>query len=152
MATSTIKQPMVDVIRTSDVVNNLTSTVTDKPLSAAQGKALNDKIITMNTFALDLPSGYSDSNLDIFTIGRMAVITGRIDLTTASTAKMITLSNVIPTTHVPLYTYHAAAFNNTTDRPLHAIVSNGSRSILFYRNETENLSSIALTLIYFISV
>lgn len=29
----------------ADVINNLTSTITDQPLSAAQGKALNDKII-----------------------------------------------------------------------------------------------------------
>lgn len=36
---------------TSDIVNNLTSTATDKPLSAAQGKALNDKIKT-DTIAL----------------------------------------------------------------------------------------------------
>lgn len=32
------------LLGTSDVVNNLTSTATDKPLSAAQGKALNDKL------------------------------------------------------------------------------------------------------------
>lgn len=33
------------LLGTSDVVNNLTSTATTAPLSAAQGKALNDKII-----------------------------------------------------------------------------------------------------------
>ena len=31
-------------LKTTDVVDNLTSTATDKPLSAAQGKALNDNI------------------------------------------------------------------------------------------------------------
>ena len=34
------------LLGTSDVVNNLTGTATDKPLSAAQGKALNDHIAT----------------------------------------------------------------------------------------------------------
>ena len=37
------------ILRTSNVVNNLTSTSTTTPLSAAQGKALNDKITTTNT-------------------------------------------------------------------------------------------------------
>lgn len=36
----------IGAVATSDIVNNLTSTATDKPLSAAQGKALNDKITT----------------------------------------------------------------------------------------------------------
>lgn len=35
----------------TNVVNNLTSTATNVPLSAAQGKALNDKISTINTTA-----------------------------------------------------------------------------------------------------
>lgn len=39
-----IEQSTADVIRTGDVVNSLTSTATDKPLSAAQGKALNEAI------------------------------------------------------------------------------------------------------------
>lgn len=37
----------------TDVVNNLTSTATDVPLSAAQGKALNDKIANAQTAAND---------------------------------------------------------------------------------------------------
>ena len=41
MASSVIKK----TIASEDVVNNLTSTATDKPLSAAQGKALNDKFM-----------------------------------------------------------------------------------------------------------
>ena len=41
-----IDQSTADVIRTGDVVNSLTSTATNVPLSAAMGKALNDKITT----------------------------------------------------------------------------------------------------------
>ena len=37
----------VDILRTTDVVNNLTSTVTNKPLSAAQGKVLNDRLVAV---------------------------------------------------------------------------------------------------------
>ena len=35
-------------LKTTDVVDNLTSTVTDQPLSAAQGKALNDNLAWKN--------------------------------------------------------------------------------------------------------
>ena len=41
-----------DILRTSDVVNNLTSTVTDKPLSAAQGKVLNDRLVAVEGFGI----------------------------------------------------------------------------------------------------
>ena len=44
-----IDQSTADVIRTGDVVNNLTSTNTDKPLSANMGKALNDKLTIKTT-------------------------------------------------------------------------------------------------------
>lgn len=48
------------VLTTNSVVNNLTSTSTTAPLSAAQGKALNDKITTIGT--LSATNG-SDKNL-----------------------------------------------------------------------------------------
>lgn len=58
MATSTIERALAP----SDVVNNLTSTATDKPLSAAQGKTLNDKL-TMQTISVSSASGsYKLSN------------------------------------------------------------------------------------------
>lgn len=43
------KTAIASKINISDIVNNLTSTATNKPLSAAQGKALNDAITTLNT-------------------------------------------------------------------------------------------------------
>ena len=39
-----IATKLVNVLHKADVVNNLTSTSTTKPLSANQGKVLNDKI------------------------------------------------------------------------------------------------------------
>lgn len=44
IATYTLQAELTNPLTQSDVVNNLTSTSTVKPLSAAQGKALNDKI------------------------------------------------------------------------------------------------------------
>lgn len=44
-----VKTAVNSKINISDIVNNLTSTATNKPLSAAQGKTLNDAIGTVNT-------------------------------------------------------------------------------------------------------
>jgi hypothetical protein len=40
-----------DVVRTTDIVDNLESSQADKPLSAKQGKELNDKLITQETLS-----------------------------------------------------------------------------------------------------
>jgi len=61
-------------VNTSDIVNNLTSTATDQPLSAAQGKALNDKIGAL-VKSKTLQSVTTDANGGIST-----------NLSTASTA------------------------------------------------------------------
>lgn len=60
-----------DYLTTSDVVDNLTSTATDKPLSANMGRALNDKIAVItgtsgasisDSVLLNYPSGFSRDN------------------------------------------------------------------------------------------
>lgn len=45
---------LANKLNVADVVNNLTSTATNKPLSAAQGKALNDALATTNTAVAQL--------------------------------------------------------------------------------------------------
>lgn len=47
-STKAITAAVSNVLRTSDVVNTLTSTATNKPLSAAQGKALADSLAAKN--------------------------------------------------------------------------------------------------------
>jgi len=42
-----------DILRTGDVIDNLTSTDADKPLSANQGKVVNDKVVAMNSARLE---------------------------------------------------------------------------------------------------
>lgn len=44
-------------VNTSDIVNALNNTSTNKPLSAAQGKSLNDKIISLTKKVVVAPSG-----------------------------------------------------------------------------------------------
>lgn len=55
----------------ADVVNNLDSTSTDKPLSAAQGKELNDKIPKIISFnkTVTIPD---DGNIDIYILNETA--------------------------------------------------------------------------------
>ena len=78
----------IEAVATSDIINNLTSTATNKPLSAAQGKALADMLnfkmmfisknleipdgspsdpssLTINLTA-DMPSGYTFWGADIY--------------------------------------------------------------------------------------
>lgn len=45
-----------DILRTTDVVNNLASTATNVPLSAAQGKVLNDRLVAVEAFGIPVYS------------------------------------------------------------------------------------------------
>ena len=79
MGTAIIPAPNLNVKKT-DIVNNLTSTNTDKPLSAAQGKALKDLIaqstaITQGdgTFTSDI---VSPGRLKWAKYGRVVFVTG----------------------------------------------------------------------------
>lgn len=86
----------------SDVVNNLTSTSTTQPLSAAQGKALNDAITALNT-ALDgkivtatartdtngyctfpYPTGFSNTNCVLVAITMMGLTSNRLENVTST--------------------------------------------------------------------
>ena len=51
-------------VKKTDIVNNLTSTATDAPLSAAQGKALNDKITSIGTLHYITLGNYQNSTTD----------------------------------------------------------------------------------------
>ena len=52
----TIDTEMALRVKTADIVNNLTTTVTNKPLSAAQGKALNDAKVNISDIQNNLTS------------------------------------------------------------------------------------------------
>lgn len=69
----------------NDVVNTLTSTATNKPLSAFQGKELND--FAKNSSKYNIESGEyssivgtSDSRLFVMKIGRLAIISGYVNI------------------------------------------------------------------------
>ena len=59
-------------VNTSDIVNNLTSTATDKPLSAAQGKALNDAMTQYQTLTVNADSSKIE-NVTAKQIGKVVV-------------------------------------------------------------------------------
>ena len=70
-----IAQSTADVIRTGDVINDLTSTATDKPLSANMGKTLNNNIINLVTKYTHVGTTDADGDISILntTTGRVFV-------------------------------------------------------------------------------
>ena len=130
------------------VVNDPTSTATDKPGSANMIKTLNDKLTDEN-FTVTLPSGYSWNQVKARKTSQgLVYISGRLDISTASQSKEINLGIAIPEGCRPQGSLVAfAAFNNTTDRILHGLITT-SGNLQFYRQETENLSTIVFTVMY----
>ena len=88
-------------LTTADVVNNLTSIATDKPLSAAQGKALSDAL------AMTSISGYSTSGLTYdgctyvgggyVKFGKLVIVNMRVNVTSAISSSTTIVSGL------PLY-------------------------------------------------
>ena len=68
-----------DVLHTSDVVNNLTSTATNKPLSAAQGKALNDSKAITTTYTATIPT-ISGTSANVTVSGILATDNPIVDI------------------------------------------------------------------------
>ena len=73
MGTAIIPAPNLNVKKT-DIVNNLTSTNTDKPLSAAQGKALND-LVAQSTATLSYDLYQNSNQMCVIKVGRLCFIT-----------------------------------------------------------------------------
>lgn len=150
MSTAVIPAPKKFVEKT-DVVNNLSSTRTDKPLSANMGKALSEAIAqstAKTSFNISLPDGYGWTYFKGYMIANVYVyFAGRIDLASPSTEKTINLGTIIPQACRPSETVTFAAFNNTTDNAIDGrILKDGT--FVFYRPETENLSSICFSVMY----
>ena len=82
------------------VVNNLTSTSTTAPLSAAQGKALNDKIGQFSAVSFTPETGVT-SNLFIRRYGRVVCVNGYLTATNAF-GSTSTLLGVIESGNYPI--------------------------------------------------
>lgn len=88
----------------SDVVNNLTSTSTSQPLSAAQGKALNDALETIGVISPGSAKTVNVANSTFVTVDTMTianegtyVITGDVDFGTNSTGLRILILDTTAT-------------------------------------------------------
>lgn len=81
MANGTINRILTPV----DVINNLTSTAIDKPLSAAQGKALNDKTLKKNSYTTEFDVSVASSGCHFYCdrIGKTIFIDIVINFTSA---------------------------------------------------------------------
>lgn len=90
----------------SDVVNNLTSTAIDKPLSAAQGKALNDKIDNTSSWSLITVANNID-NCRFYKNEALKLIWVIVDARPGAATKQWTLPSEVP---VPKYSFDAACW------------------------------------------
>lgn len=110
----------------ADIVDNLTSTNTDKPLSAAQGKALNEAIAQSTAYSVsDLTCDTSiaaPSDLRIIRYGKLRIITGGITpaISQGTWNTLLTLQESDrPTVSIlaPLYGYNASSTAEAVLRP-----------------------------------
>ena len=70
------------VTKSQDIVDGLTSTATDKALSAKQGKVLNDQIVPQAMTITDIPNGVTVSGIKI---GSLRIVTASFTATSANT-------------------------------------------------------------------
>ena len=131
-------------VSTSNIINNLTNNDPTKVASQKEVYDLNAK----TSFTINLPTGYTwlFCNAKFNGLG-IVYITGRIDLTVATTEKIINLGQIIPSSYCPSANISFAAFNNSTDRIIDGRI-NTNGSIVFYRQETESLPAIFFTVVY----
>lgn len=120
-------------VNVSDVVNNLTSTSTTQPLSAAQGKALNDLLTTL-TGSVSALQGASQGD----TVQKLGTLTANTNINyangsyvtmTIAAALALTFSGVPDNTHVYALTLK---------------ITNGGAFALTWPNTVTWLNSVAL--------
>ena len=111
------KTAIASKINISDIVNNLTSTATNKPLSAAQGKALNDALATTNSNV----SGVSGRVTSLESKSQQSTVVGpggsSVSVTVSS---MYTIGNLVA---IQARLHVNSAINSATGFPLFNIPS-----------------------------
>jgi prefoldin subunit 5 len=90
--TTSVNDLNTNVVLKSNVVDNTTSTDTEKPLSANQGKVLNDTISSLNTALSNLTSTVSSHTTSINSLNTNAVMTSSIVDALTSTSATVPLS------------------------------------------------------------
>ena len=114
----------------SDVVNNLTSTSTTQPLSAAQGKALNDALNNKNWYnwISNMPSGEVDSGSACFAM----VDVNTVCVALRTTGKVHAEGNLlltIPTGYRPLVAFTTVAKSGQNDICIVSVSTNGQVTV-----------------------
>ena len=74
---------LASLLGTGDVVDNLTSTATDKPLSANMGKALSDKVTTKTAITITPGTHISIDQNDTYYCGEIIIIDFKCHTTAA---------------------------------------------------------------------
>ena len=139
MGTAVISAPNANV-KKSDIINNLTSTATDKPLSAAQGKVLEEHI-QQSTAITDVSSGIVASSTYVdttATVEKLAYRQGNV-VTFHFTFKAAALSasgQAIFTGLPKAYgnTIQFTAMNTTSQKPVEFAVTTSGYLAHWYSN------------------
>lgn len=144
----------------SDVVNNLTSTSTTQPLSAAQGKALNDAYTTLNSAMRTVYSGSITSSVTGATPGISTIVRAGKQISFclffASTSFNSTSGIEIAVGNVPAdfrplgnrYVMGYIAMNGTRIPTYFVIKTNGNVSFVGYANGTVQGLGVAGSYLY----
>ena len=117
----------------------------------ANGKILvnGEDLNTKESFTITFPSGWTSSELTAIKKGGFVYISGFLTKSTATTEKSINLGQIIPSGYRPLNGNSAcfAAFDNTTDTPLHGMIT-ADGTLSFYRAEQTSLTKIHFSAVY----
>ena len=115
-------------LKPSDVVNNLTSTSTIQPLSAAQGKALNDSIATVDV-SNHFTQGSDTGALEAYKSGNLVYGRFRINSSTYSGTVHVGDSD---SSYKPITTYTGTAVNYSSGMICGSIYVSATGSIDIY--------------------
>lgn len=89
-------------VNTSDIVNNLTSTATNKPLSAAQGKAINDRFLFNDLIASNASETVNIKSNKLYLVAAHTTGDTKVRIGILSTVYGIHFSNLIGESNIYL--------------------------------------------------
>lgn len=123
-----------NLLENTDVINALTSSDTTKPLSAAQGKALNDKILNINK--------HITSMRYVTKVFRLQTASGFIDLyTKAQLMELLGLSGTIDNFNEKIWFQVITGDWSSNNAYIPALAYNNQREVMYARVENGTIGS-----------
>lgn len=134
----TIDTEMALRVKTADIVNNLTTTVTNKPLSAAQGKALNDAKVNISDIQNNLTSTATNKPLS-------AAQGKALSDTIVAESNKTAYNTVVCTTKAQVQSAVWDFCNQTNNKQTHIIIINSAKDDVFTSFMNYSIVDVILT-------